>query len=78
MNRIYKNIIYRMGLSESGLAANTKPFSFLPHCKVSCDSPCCTKICGEGSRCVSNIDTHGNVNSDSDSAKEDTGKQINK
>ena len=32
-----------MGLSESAL----KPFSFLPHCKVSCDSPCCVKICGK-------------------------------
>ena len=30
-----------MGLSESSLTAITKPFSFLSHCRVSCDSPCC-------------------------------------
>ena len=43
-----------MGLSESAL----KPFSFLSHCKVSCDSPCCVKICGEDNHCNINIDTH--------------------
>ena len=42
-----------MGLSESSL----KPFSFLSHCKVSCDSPCCVKICGEDNHCNINIDT---------------------
>ena len=67
-----------MGLSESFLTAITKPFSFLSHCKISCDSPCCTKIrgktCGEDNHCVFNIDTHENVNSDSDSDKEDTDK----
>ena len=31
-----------MGLSESAL----KPFSFLSHCNVSCDGPCCVKTCG--------------------------------
>ena len=30
-----------MGLTESSLKILTKPFSFLSHCKVSCDSPCC-------------------------------------
>ena len=37
-----------MGLPESSLTTITKPFGFLNHCKVSCDSPCCTKLCGEG------------------------------
>ena len=47
-----------MGMSESSLNTITKPFSFLSHCKVSCDSPCCTKICGEDNHCKFNIDTH--------------------
>ena len=52
-----------MGLSESAL----KPFSFLSHCNVSCDSPCCgVKACGEDNHCNLNIDTHENVISDSD------------
>ena len=52
-----------MGLPESSL----KPFgSFLSHCKVSCDSPCCVKICGEDNHCNISIDTHENVVSDSD------------
>ena len=49
-----------MGLSESAL----KPF--LSHCKVSCDSPCCVKKCGEDNHCNFNIDTRENVISDSD------------
>ena len=54
-----------MGLSESSLSTITKPFSFLSHCKVSCDGPCCTKIFGdEDNHCICNIDTHENVNSD--------------
>ena len=52
-----------MGLSESAL----KPFSFLSHCKVSCDSPCCVKICGEDNHCNINIDTHEHI---SDSEEE--------
>ena len=40
-----------MGLSETNLTTITKPFSFLSHCKVSCDSPCCTNICGEDNHC---------------------------
>ena len=51
---------YRMGSSESAL----KCFSCLSHCKVSCDSPCCVKICGEYNHCIFNIDTHENVISD--------------
>ena len=51
-----------MGLPESAL----KPFSFLSHCKVSCDSPCCVNICGEDDHCNINIDTHENVISDSE------------
>ena len=43
-----------MGLSESAL----KPFSFLSHCKVSCDSPCCAKICGEDNHCIFLISIH--------------------
>ena len=64
-----------MGLSEPSLTTITKPFSFLSHRKVSCDSPCCTKICGEDNRCVFNIDTHENVNSNTDE-DEDTNKKI--
>ena len=51
-----------MGLTESAL----KPFPFLSHCKISCDSPCCTKICGEDNHCNVNTDTHEYVNTDSD------------
>ena len=51
-----------MGLSESAL----KPLGFLSHCKVSCDSPCCVKTCGEDNYCNINIDTHENVTSDSE------------
>ena len=70
MNLI-KTITYSMGLSEPSLTTITNPFSFLSHCKVSCDRPCCTKLCGEDNHCVVNIDIHENVHSDSD---EDTGK----
>ena len=69
---------YRMGLPESSLTTITKPLSFLPHCKVSCDSPCCTELCGEDNHCFFNIDTHENVNSDSDSEDEDTNEQMSK
>ena len=55
-----------MGMSESSLNTITKPFSFLSHCKVSCDSPCCTKLCGEDNHCNVNIDTHEHVISDSE------------
>ena len=51
-----------MWLSESAL----KPFSFLSHCKVSCDSPCCVKICGEGNHCNVNIYVHETIISDSE------------
>ena len=55
--------IYReMGLSESALKSQL----FQSHCKVSCNSPCCVKICGEGNHCNINIGTHENVISDSD------------
>ena len=43
-----------MGLPESSL----KPFSCLSHIQISCDSPCCVKICGEDNHCNCNIDTH--------------------
>ena len=56
-----------MGLSESTLNTITKPFSFLSHCKISCDSPCCTKIFGdENNHCICNIDTHETIISDSE------------
>ena len=60
--------IYReMGLSESSLNTITKPFSLLSHCKVSCDSPCCTKLFGDkDNHCKCNIDSHEHVNTDSD------------
>ena len=54
-----------MGLSESSLTTITKPFSFLSHCKVSCDSPCCQSLCGDTNHCVFDIDTHEYI-SDSD------------
>ena len=54
-----------MGLSTSSLTTITKPTSFLSHCKVSCDSPCCTKTCGKDNHCAFKTDTHENVNSDS-------------
>ena len=63
---IYIYIYIEMGLSETSLNTITKPFSFLSHCKVSCDSPCCVKMCGEDSHCIFNIDTHENAISDSD------------
>ena len=51
-----------MGLSESAL----KPFTFLSHCKVSCGSPCCVKICGEDNHCNINADTHETIISDNE------------
>ena len=53
-----------MGLSESSLNTITKPFSCLSHCKVSCDSPCCVKLCGDDNHCNCNIDTHETIDSD--------------
>ena len=54
-----------MGLSESSSNTITKPFSFLSHCKVSCDSPCCTKTFGdENYHCMCNIDTHETIDTD--------------
>ena len=50
-----------MGLSESSLNIISKPFPFLSHCKISCDSPCCTNIFGdEDNHCICSIDTHEN------------------
>ena len=46
-----------MGLSESTLNTIIKPFSFLSHCKVNCDSPCCQSLCGDDNHCNCNIDT---------------------
>ena len=50
-----------MGLSESSSNTITKPFSFLSHCKISCDSPCCESIFGENNHCICNVDTHGYI-----------------
>ena len=47
-----------MGLSESILNTIMKPFSFLSHIKISCDSPCCVRLCGDDNHCNCNIDTH--------------------
>ena len=60
-----------MGLSESSLTTVTKPFYFLSHCKVSCDSPCYASLCGDSNHCIFDIDTHEHV---SYSDKEDTDK----
>ena len=57
-----------MGLPESSL----KAFSCLSHCKVSCDSPCCTKTCGVDNYCYINTDTHEHI---SDSEEEHIEKQ---
>ena len=58
-----------MGLPESSLNTITKPFSFfLSHCKVSCGSPCFSKLCGEDNRRICDIDTH---EYDNDSDKEE-------
>ena len=56
-----------MGLSESSLNTITKPFSFLSHCKISFDSPCCQSLCGDDNHCICNVDTHGYI---SDSEEE--------
>ena len=40
-----------MGLSEPSSTVIVKPFSFPSHCKVSCGSPCCAKMRGEGNHC---------------------------
>ena len=66
INLLYIHI--KTGLSESTL----KPFSCLSHCKVSCDSPCCTKLCGEDNHCNVNIDTHEHI---SDSEEEQIEKK---
>ena len=58
-----------MGLSESSITVIIKPFPFLPHCKVSCYSPCCASTFGEGNDCICNIGTHETIDSDG----EDTG-----
>ena len=55
-----------MGLTESSLKTLTKPFSFLSHCKVSCDSPCCKSMFGEDNHCNCYIDTHDYNESGSD------------
>ena len=47
-----------MGLAESSLNIITKPFSFLSHCNISCDRPCCESIFGENSHCICNVATH--------------------
>ena len=56
-----KLLYVEMGLSESSFNIITNSL-----CKVSCDSPCCVKTCGEDNHCICHIDTHENVISDSD------------
>ena len=46
-----------MGLTESSLNTIIKPFSFLSHCKVKCDSPCCQSLCGDNNHCNCEVDT---------------------
>ena len=46
-----------MGLTESSLSSILKPFTFLTHCKVNCNSPCCQSLCGDDNHCPCNIDT---------------------
>ena len=61
----YIKVLY-IHIKNGIIRINFKPFSFLSHCKVSCDSPCCTKLCGEDNHCNVNIDTHEHVISDSE------------
>ena len=70
INKPYQNYYIQNGIIRTQFNDNHEAFQFLSHCKVSCDSPCCAKVCGEDNRCVFNTDTHGNVNSDGDSDKE--------
>ena len=58
-----------MGLSESSLNTITKPFSFLSLCKILCDSPWFSELCGEDNPCICDIDTHAYDN-DSDKAEQ--------
>ena len=46
-----------MGLTESSLNSILKQFTFLTHCKVNCNSPCCQLLCGDDNHCQCNIDT---------------------
>ena len=56
-----------MGLSQSSFNTITKQFPFSSHCKIPCDSPCCTKAFGdEDNHCICNVGTHEHVNSDGD------------
>ena len=62
-----------MGMGESSLNTITEPPSFLSHYKVSCDSPCCTKVFSdEDNHCTCNIETHEHI---SDSDEEHVEKQ---
>ena len=54
-----------MGLTESSLNTIIKPSSFLSHCKVNCDSPCCQSLCGnENNHCNCSIDTTDDTSSE--------------
>jgi hypothetical protein len=53
-----------MGLTESSLNTIIKPFSFLSHCKVKCDSPCCQSLCGDNNHCNCEVDTTDDTSSE--------------
>ena len=53
-----------MGLTESSLNTIIKPFSFLSHCKVKCDSPCCLSLCGDNNHCNCEVDTTDDTSSE--------------
>ena len=60
-----------MGLSESSLILLLNQFPFLSHCKISCDSLCCVKLCGdEDNHCNCNIETHETIDSDEEEQME--------
>ena len=63
---IYIYIYIEWGYQDHLERQSRNHLAVLLHCKVSCDSPCCTKIRGEDNHCVFNIGTHENVNNDSD------------
>ena len=64
-----------MGLTESSLSSILKPFTFLTHCKVNCNSPCCQSLCGDDNHCQCNIDTTADyTSSDEDDDQADVGQ----
>ena len=65
INKNIKSLIYRKWDCQNRVKILLLNLLVFSHCKVSCDSPCCVKLCGdEGNHCNCNIDTHGTIDSD--------------